>query len=466
MGKIVVNPKRVRQVRGGNETAGPVVYWMSRDQRLADNWALLHAQQLALEYKSPLAIVFCLVPEFLGATVRQYEFMLKGLEEVASTAKRYSIPFFMLVGEPRIEIPKFISRHGIGRLVSDFSPLRLSRRWKVDIAEKINIPFYEVDAHNLVPCWTASEKREFAAYTLRPKLRKLLPEFLVEFPALKRHPFGWQSPVQEIEWMRVRKSLHVDRTVLPVDWIIPGEKAAVKMLNGFLDKRLAEYDTARNDPTGDGQSNLSPYLHFGQISAQRVAWQAQRHDIHLASQEAFLEQLIIRRELADNFCLYSPGYHSLDAFPEWAQASLNEHRTDPRYYVYRLDEFEKAQTHDDLWNAAQAELVQTGKMHGYLRMFWAKKILEWTVSPEQALEIATYLNDRYSIDGRDPNGYTGIAWSIGGVHDRPWFEREIFGKIRYMSRFGCERKFDVKAYIAKHLREEGKLSSEDTHSVS
>jgi deoxyribodipyrimidine photo-lyase len=456
MGKTVVNPKRVRQIRVGNEVAGPVVYWMSRDQRLADNWALLYAQQLALEYRSPMAIVFCLVPEFLDATIRQYEFMLGGLEEVASNSKKYGIPFFMVVGEPRIEIPRFVNRHGIGTLVSDFSPLRFSRRWKDDVAEKIKIPFHEVDAHNIVPCWVSSGKQEYAAYTLRPKLRSLLPEFLVDFPRLKRYPYEWRSPLQEIDWMRARKPLKVDGTVLPVDWIMPGEKAAVKMLSGFLDKRLAEYVTARNDPTRDGQSNLSPYLHFGQISAQRVAWRAQRHDKHLASQEAFLEELIIRRELADNFCLYNPNYYSFDGFPKWAQATLNEHRSDPRSHIYGLEEFETAQTHDDLWNAAQLELVQTGKMHGYLRMFWAKKILEWTISPEQALEIAIYLNDRYSIDGRDPNGYAGVAWSVGGVHDRPWFERDIFGKIRYMSRSGCERKFDVKAYIARHLQRRGK----------
>jgi deoxyribodipyrimidine photo-lyase len=457
MGKIDVNPRRVRQIRAGETMAGPVVYWMSRDQRLSDNWALLYAQQLALEYKSPLAIAFCLVPEFLDATVRQYEFMLKGLEEVACSSKKYGIPFLLMIGEPKIEIPKFISRHGISTLVTDFSPLRSCRRWKKDVAAKIIVPFHEVDAHNLAPCWVASDKGEFAAYTLRPKLHKLLPEFLVDLPALKRHPFAWQSPAREIDWIQTRKALQVDGTVSPVDWIMPGEKAAAKMLSSFLDKRLAKYDTARNDPMRDGQSNLSPYLHFGQISAQRVAWQAQRHDQHLASLAAFLEELIIRRELADNFCFYKADYCSFDGFPGWAQATLTEHRTDPRPYIYELDKFETAQTHDALWNAAQVELAQTGKMHGYLRMYWAKKILEWTVSPEQALEIATYLNDRYSLDGRDPNGYAGIAWCIGGVHDRPWFERDIFGKIRYMSRSGCERKFEVRAYVTRHLQMKGKI---------
>ncbi len=451
MNRIVVNPRRVRQIRAGDLQAGPVAYWMSRDQRVADNWALLYAQQLALESRSPLAIVFCLVPEFLGATLRQYEFMSRGLEEVAANARKSRIPFFLLMGEPTEELPKFVIKHGIARLVTDFSPLRDCRRWKEEVARKARVTFSEVDAHNVVPCWVASDKCEYAAYTLRPKLLRLLPEFLEEFPALKRHPFAWPSPEPEIDWTEARTMLRVDRMVPPVEEFIPGEKAAVKAMRGFLEKRLAEYGAARNDPTKTGQSNLSPYLHFGQISAQRVAWQAQRYGKHLASQEAFLEELIVRRELADNFCFYNPDYCLFAGFPGWAQATLNEHRTDPRSYIYALEEFETAQTHDDLWNAAQMELTQTGKMHGYLRMYWAKKILEWTVSPEQALEIATYLNDRYSLDGRDPNGYTGIAWSIGGVHDRPWFERDIFGKIRYMSRSGCERRFDVKRYISSQL---------------
>jgi deoxyribodipyrimidine photo-lyase len=213
----------------------------------------------------------------------------------------------------------------------------------------------------------------------------------------------------------------------------------------------------RNNPTRDAQSNLSPYLHFGQISAQRVALEVLKY-LSLPpfaregteggiSHAAFLEELIIRRELSDNFCFYNRDYDNFEGFPDWAKKTLNKHRKDRRDYIYTVKQFEHAKTHDDLWNAAQMEMAKRGKMHGYMRMYWAKKILEWTESPEKAMEVAIYLNDQYELDGRDPNGYAGIAWSIGGVHDRAWNERPIFGKIRYMSYNGCKAKFDIKQYI-------------------
>jgi deoxyribodipyrimidine photo-lyase len=220
-------------------------------------------------------------------------------------------------------------------------------------------------------------------------------------------------------------------------------------LGQFIAERLPGYDTDRNDPNRSGQSGLSPYLHFGQISAQRVALEVRKADARPEAKAAFLEELIVRRELSDNFCFYNPAYDSFEGFHSWAKATLNAHREDRRQFLYSLRQLEAGGSHDPLWNAAQKEMVATGKMHGYLRMYWAKKVLEWTPSPEEAIAIAIYLNDRYSLDGRDPNGYAGIAWSIGGVHDRAWGERPVFGKIRYMSYEGCRRKFGVDRYIKK-----------------
>ncbi|MGE5438608.1 MAG: deoxyribodipyrimidine photolyase, partial [Bacteroidota bacterium] len=237
------------------------------------------------------------------------------------------------------------------------------------------------------------------------------------------------------------------------DWLTPGEGEALRTLNVFIETKAALYTEERNNPNKNVQSNLSPYLHFGQIASQRVALNMGSFVTNPGITEAFLEELIVRKELADNFCCYNENYDSFDGFPEWAKYTLNEHRADPRECIYSLEEFEKAHTHDNLWNAAQIEMVTTGKMHGYLRMYWAKKILEWTTGPEEAMKIAVYLNDKYSLDGRDPNGYTGIAWSIGGVHDRGWGERKVYGKIRYMSQYGCRRKFDAKSYINKYLGE-------------
>jgi deoxyribodipyrimidine photo-lyase len=446
---IRVNPMRVRFLKDAPAKSGPIVYWMSRDQRVQDNWALLFAQEMALKNQEPLAVIFCLVPSFLNATLRHYSFMLSGLREIEDSLKQKNMPFFLLSGSPVDQVPAFAVRYSVGAIVTDFDPLRIKSAWKKAVARKIDVPLYEVDAHNIVPCWLASPKQEFAARTFRPKIQRLLGDFLDKFPKLQRHPFSWVRKNSTPDWDRLRGSLHVDTAVSEVTWIKAGERAARRALRDFTDKKLAVYSETRNDPTLDGQSNLSPYLHFGQLSAQRVALEVQGSAAGGESRESYLEELIVRRELSDNFCFYNGKYDALEGFPAWAQRTLNEHSGDEREHEYELEKLENAETHDDLWNAAQMEMVQNGKMHGYLRMYWAKKILEWSGSPEEGLQMAIYLNDRYELDGRDPNGYVGCAWSIGGVHDRAWFERPIFGKVRYMSYNGCKSKFNVDRYIEK-----------------
>lgn len=445
----MINEKRIRLLQKGNETNGPIVYWMSRDQRVYDNWALLYAQKLALENNKHLVVVFNLVPDFLEATIRQYGFMLKGLREVESELFKYNIPLILTSGKPEEKIPNLLNSLKASILVSDFDPLKIKRIWKRDVAKKIIIPFYEVDAHNIVPCLYVSDKIEFAAYTIRPKIHKGLIEFMDEFIPLKKMKKS-EIISDKVDWNKIEKSLKINFDVKEVDWLKPGESEAEKIFDHFLQNKFEKYHELRNDPTKDHQSNLSPYLHFGQISAQRIALEVEKFKGNPESQKVFLEELIVRRELSDNFCYNNKNYDSFDGFHDWAKTSLNEHRKDEREFVYTLEQFENGKTHEDLWNAAQQEMVKTGKMHGYMRMYWAKKILEWTKSPEDALQIAIYLNDKYELDGRDPNGYTGIAWSIGGVHDRPWFERPVYGKIRYMNRNGAEKKFEVKAYISSN----------------
>jgi len=449
--------RRGRQLNTAAPGRGPVVYWVSRDQRAWDNWALLASRFLAEKAREPLAVAFCLVPEFLGATLRQYDFLLSGLQETAADLEARGIPFFLLGGEPGEAIPRFLEGLQAGALVTDFDPLRLKRVWKAAVLEQLTIPVWEVDAHNIVPCWLASPKQEYGAYTLRPKLRRWLPDFLEEFPDLLSPAVPWPEAWPGVDWTAARASLRLDATVPPVAWLTPGPRAARQALNHFLRNRLPGYAIRRNDPSQAGQSDLSPYLHFGQLAPQRVAWEAHRADVPGEDKAAFLEELIIRRELADNFCFHNPDYDRVAGFPAWARETLDRHRTDYRDFLYTLEEFEAARTHDPLWNAAQTEMVRRGKMHGYMRMYWAKKILEWSASPEEALKTAILLNDRYELDGRDPNGYTGIAWSLGGVHDRPWGERPVFGKIRYMSAAGCRRKFPVDRYVAqiKELRHAG-----------
>lgn len=448
---MMIDPRRIYSLNDRPAVAGPVLYWMSREQRVADNWGLYHSQQLALEQNQPLLVVFTLADSFLEATLRQYGFMLRGLDQVGHRLAELDIPFVILLGEPERSIVSFVEENGIGCVVTDFDPLRIKRLWREGAAVKSAIPFIEVDGHNIVPCRVASVKREYGAYTLRPKLKRLLPEFLVPMPKVIRHPFAWvQAGTLSRQFVAEQflAELPIDPSVAEVSDFIPGEDAAADALIDFIENRLDGYAIRRNNPVLDGQSGLSPWLHFGQLAPQRVALSVARlgggPDV-----EALLEELIVRRELADNFCLHCSAYDTLDAAPDWARRTLEKHRHDPRPWLYSLTELEQAATHDPLWNVAQQEMAQTGKMHGYLRMYWAKKILEWSASPEEAFASAVYLNDRYSLDGRDPNGYAGIAWSICGVHDRAWGERSIFGSIRYMSFDGCKRKFDVSGYISR-----------------
>lgn len=448
---VIQSERCTKLPTNGDETRnGPTVYWMSRDQRIRDNWALLKAQQLALDKQVPLVVVFCLASGFLGATGRHYSFMIKGLEELEESLRLLNIPLQVLIGSPDEVLPQYVKRINCSSVVCEFDPLRIKRIWKKSIASKLNVPLIEVDAHNIVPCRFVSQKVEFGAYTLRPKINRLLPQFLIEIPRVEYHPYTFDA-ASPINWQAIRDSLTVDVSVKEIDWLIPGEKAAGLHLKNFITGKLESYNATRNIPTEDGQSNLSPYLHFGHISAQRIALDVLSADLPDSSKTSFLEELIVRRELSDNFCFYNPNYDTFEGFPAWAQKTLNEHRNDKRDYIYSSREFENATTHDVLWNTCQKEMAATGKMHGYMRMYWAKKILEWTHSPEDALAIAIYLNDKYELDGRDPNGYTGIAWSIGGVHDRAWFERAVYGKVRYMNANGCASKFDVKKYCSRFV---------------
>jgi deoxyribodipyrimidine photo-lyase len=448
----VVNKKRIRILKKGHEREGHILYWMSRDQRVFDNWALAHAIELAENNDQTVIVVFALAPAFPGATWRHYDFMLKGLRKVDEQLTRLNIPFYMLLGEPSETLPTFIRQHRVSRMVTDFDPMRIKRTWKEQIISTIDIPVDEVDAHNIVPCWLTSDKAEYGAYTLRPKITRLLPEFLDEFPPLVRQ----HEPLHKhrINWEVISISLNTDHSVRPVEWLTPGENGAKTMLDRFLDNRLDSYAILRSDPNEQGTSGLSPYLHFGHLSAQRIALEINCLTTRNESTDAFLEELIVRRELSDNFCFYNPDYDNVKGFPAWARTTLDEHRKDPREFLYSVEQLEQGKTHDTLWNAAQKQMSGTGTMHGYMRMYWAKKILEWTSSPEDAFKNALYLNDKYQLDGRDPNGYAGCAWSIGGVHDRAWGERPVYGKIRYMNRKGCERKFDVDKYVKKVTRDQ------------
>ncbi len=400
---------------------GQVIYWMSRDQRVHGNWALNKSINLSKELSRELTVIFCKTSNFLNAQSSQFDFMEKGLLEVKENFKELGINFEILIGNPDQEVIKYQEANKASVIVTDFSPLKIGREWRKKVAKEVTCQVLEVDAHNIIPAFYVSDKLEYGAYTLRPKIRKLLERFFTKIP----------------------------------EFPIKNNSEANSVLKNFLNEKLAQYADNRNLPEMSAQSNLSAYIHFGNISSQEIALVANKlvkNKPELKeSFDAFFEQLVVRKELADNFCLYNQNYDSFEGFNTWAKISLLKHQSDHREPIYSLEEFENAKTHDDLWNAGQCEMAKTGKMHGYMRMYWAKKILEWTKDPREAMSVAVYLNDKYELDGRDPNGYAGIAWAIGGTHDRPWFERPIYGQIRYMNRGGCDKKFDTKSYINKFL---------------
>ncbi len=433
---------RIRILNSGkvSQDSKSVVYWMSRDIRVFYNWALWCSYRVSREQGKDYIVMFCLNKKGLNGLNRHYSFMLSGLLGVVKNLEGFNIPLVFLKGNPKVEVPKFLSRVSAGLLVTDFSPLKTPRKWKEDVSSVVNIPFWEVDAHNIVPCWVSSSKKEYAAYTFRPKIWEKVKDYAY-FP--------------DSEDMKFKKDnmlyLKYSKSIANKDLNVSGEKTAFKMFEEFLEERFSEYSKYRNDPTQNATSRLSSYLHFGMISALQIYLRLKDYNQKKIqdSKESFWEELIVRKELSDNFCFYEKNYKKVEGFPRWAFETLKKHEQDEREYIYELNSFEKAATHDTLWNAAQEQMLYTGYMHGFMRMYWAKKILEWTPNIEDALEIAIYLNNKYELDGRDANGYTGIAWAIGGVHDRAWFERPIFGKVRFMNRSGAERKFDVDAYIYK-----------------
>ncbi len=448
--QIKSNPRVT--IRGADEINGEgncVVYWMQRAQRGLDNPALDLAIDAANELKKPLAVFFGLRPDYPQANLRHYAFLVEGLAETARRIEARGAAFIFRP-YPDNRLVAFCDEVKACLVVGDENPLRQPERWRLRAAEKLRVPLWTVDADVIVPT-TLFVKEEYAARTIRPKIHRLLDVFFQPLDNPKaRYPFKRRPKSQPIDERRILETLPFDRSVQPVNTFKGGTREALRQLKVFIKERLATYDVDRNAPHLDGTSELSAYLHFGQISPLTIALAVKESGAPKPAIEAYLEELIVRRELAINYVARNPGYDRLKGSPAWAQKTLNERKDDPRPHLYSERKLEAAETADDLWNAAQMEMVKSGRMHGYLRMYWAKKILEWTRRPARAFDIAVRLNDKYFLDGRDPNGYTGIAWAIGGKHDRPWAPRRpVFGLIRYMSAAGMQRKFDVKAYIEK-----------------
>ncbi|CAM9435802.1 unnamed protein product [Pylaiella littoralis] len=453
-------PERVRCLTDATTPSNQgdcVVYWMSRDQRAEDNWALLFAKHLAQQSGVPLVVAFVLgawqVPE-PKTTLRYAGFMLRGLAETEEDLRSKKIPFHLLqAAEPADVVPGFAKELGAVAVVTDMCPLRDPTRRASEVAEELSkagdgVPLFQVDAHNVVPVWTTSDKQETMARTIRPKIHAR-PDFLEAIPELSPNAAGTKLPAAT-DWEEAQASLDLDRSVPEITWLKPGAKGASANLQSFIDSRIKGFADQSNDPNEDVCSHMAAYFNLGQMSAQAAVMRVKASKRHPDGVKAFVEQAVVRRELSDNLCFYNANYDNLSGAAGWARDSLEVHANDQREWTYSLRELEKGMTHEDLWNAAQLQLVRDGKMHNFLRMYWAKKILEWSPSPHDALERCIFLNDKYELDGRDPNGFTGCAWSVMGIHDMGWKEREIFGKIRYMNYAGCKRKFDVQAFVSKY----------------
>jgi deoxyribodipyrimidine photo-lyase len=448
--QIVNDPRVFVRRRGLNPPGKCVVYWMRRAQRARDNPALNVAIQAGNELKKPVVVFFGLSAKAHHANLRHYTFMIQGLRDVVKELRKRNVGF-VLRGHPEHGILGFCAELQPCLVVGDENPLREPERAQAKASAELRTAFWTVDADVIVPTKLLG-KEHYAARTIRPKIRARLGEFLKTLPnptakvAWHSAP-GKNSPPGVTPFL---EHLPIDRSVQPVSGFAGGSAEARRRLKDFLQSRLTGYATNRNKPNLDGTSQLSPYLHFGQIGPHTIALAIQESTAPVQDRAAFLEELIVRRELAVNFVRYNSNYENFDACEAWAKVTLRKHAQDKRRFLYTHRQLQNAETHDPLWNAAQKQMVLSGWMHGYLRMYWAKKILEWSPSPAVAYDIALQLNDRYELDGRDPNGYAGIAWAVVGKHDRAWGpERPVYGKIRYMSYESTSRKFNSRAYIER-----------------
>lgn len=452
--QVVADPRvRVHQPGAIDPRGRCVVYRMRRAQRALDNPALETAIAAANEIQRPVVVFFGLAKR-PAANLRQYTFMLEGLAKTARQLARRRIGFVLRVcadGRTEDEFARLCARLLPALVVADEDPARREGQWAREARLWPSAPLWSVDADVIVPS-RLLEKEQFAARTIRPRIQRRLGEFLrpVENRPVRVAWSGDRTSQSLAVSADLIDRLHPDRSVGVAGGFTGGTDAALMALRRFIREGLPNYATGRNHPERDATSRLSPYLHFGQIGPHTVAIAIRDAPAPAPDRQAFLEELIVRRELAVNFVRYNPRFRTEASIEPWARRTLDDHAGDPRAHRYSERQLENAETHDPLWNAAQRQMVSSGWMHGYLRMYWAKKILEWSPAADQAYEICVRLNDRYELDGRDPNGYAGIAWAIGGKHDRAWGpERPVYGKIRYMSLASTARKFDSRAYIER-----------------
>jgi deoxyribodipyrimidine photo-lyase len=429
-----------------------VLYWMQQSQRAAHNPALEHAVQHANAAGVPVLVVFGLMDDYPEANRRHYTFLLEGLQETATALAERGLSLVVRHGAPDEVALAYADDATV--LVTDRGYLRHQKRWRRRVAEAAPCRVVQVEGDVVVPVAAATDKAEYAARTLRPKIHEHLDRFLAPVePTEPAHPApdlkaadGWALD----DAAALVDRLDLDESVSPVSSLYRGGAAAAqRRLSDFLHTAFAGYDDKRNQPETNAVSHMSKYLHFGQISPVWLAQTIREADAPQDDIDSYIEELVVRRELAVNHVHFRPDtYDRYACLPDWAQESLAEHADDERDPLYSRRDLVEGATHDPYWNAAMKELRETGYMHNYMRMYWGKKILEWSSDPRTAFERTLSLNNRFFLDGRDPNSFANVAW-VFGLHDRGWKERPIYGKVRYMSKGGLERKADPDAYVEK-----------------
>ncbi|MBE0481087.1 MAG: deoxyribodipyrimidine photo-lyase [Dehalococcoidia bacterium] len=441
-----IQPERIKSLNDKKvKKARYVLYWMQASQRTRFNHALEYAVLAANNLGLPVIVVFGLSEDYPEANERHYYFMLEGLEEVEKSLKERGMKLVVRRQSPYLAALELAREAAL--VIVDRGYLRIQRYWREQVARQTSSLVAQVESDVVVPVESASAKEEYSAATLRPKLQRMLGRYLKQVP----ESFPCQDSLSiDLESFDVSDAqdaitrLNIDRAVGKSRFFRGGATEACNHLEEFVETKLDAYGELRNDPTCDCLSNMSPYLHFGQISPVEIALKVL--DSGSPGAGAYLEELIVRRELAMNYAFHNQAYDSFEAVPDWAKETLAGHRSDKRPFMYSLEELESALTCDAYWNASQEQMRITGKMHSYMRMYWGKKIIEWSASAEEAFNRAVYLNNKYEIDGRDPNGFAGVVWCFG-KHDRAWGEKPVFGKVRSMTSGGLRRKFDADKYV-------------------
>jgi deoxyribodipyrimidine photo-lyase len=446
-----IQGERVQNLNEADVREGDyVLYWMQSSQRTEQNHALEYAVQRANDLGQRLLVVFGLTDDYPEANLRHYTFMLEGLKDVQEALDKRGIKMVVRKGSP--DVVALEAGKEASLVVTDRGYMRRQKEWREKVAREAGCLVTQVESDVVVPVELASEKQEHAARTLRPRIEEYLEDFLVGLTPTKISKQSLNMKAEGLDLSDIEKVLDgmdLDRSVGALSHLYGGGTSeAKKVFRRFLKDSFGAYMEHRNQPQTDDVSHMSKYLHFGQISPIWLALEARKASTKKDNIEAFVEELVVRRELSMNFVFYTPDYDSYSSLPDWAKKTLEEHRDDDRELTYTRKQLESAETHDEYWNAAMNEMVHTGYMHNYMRMYWGKKILEWSNTPEHAYRTTLYLNNKYFLDGRDPNSFANVAW-VFGQHDRGWTERQIYGKVRYMSASGLERKAKPERYVEK-----------------